>query len=260
VIDNVKESLMGDLPFDRQAPAGSGLDALNLEYFKESYLPAAVSAEVLRENRREIDEQLRALHLLSATGTPSFGALLLLGRDARSWLPGAYVQFVRFDGTDLGAPILDQKEIVGRLADILLRLDEMARINIRIATQVEGTTVEQRLPDYPQAALQQLLRNAVLHRTYEVHAPVYWYWFTDRVEIHSPGGLYGRVTPESFGEPGATDYRNPTLAEGLKILGFVQRFGMGIDLARRRCAENGNPEPEFKFSSAAVLVTIRRPS
>jgi ATP-dependent DNA helicase RecG len=68
------------------------------------------------------------------------------------------------------------------------------------------------------------------------------------------------VNEQNFGDPGATDYRNPTLAEGLKVLGFVQRFGMGIELARRRCRENGNPEPRFVFSSSSVLATLwRRP-
>jgi ATP-dependent DNA helicase RecG len=86
---------------------------------------------------------------------------------------------------------------------------------------------------------------------------VSFYWFRSHIEIHSPGGLYGRVNEENFGKRGATDYRNPTLAEGLKILGFVQRFGMGIELARKRCIENGNPPPEFEFSPSAVLVTVR---
>jgi ATP-dependent DNA helicase RecG len=51
-------------------------------------------------------------------------------------------------------------------------------------------------------------------------------------------------------------YRNPVLAEGLKVLGFVQRFGMGIALARRSCRDNGNPEPRFEFSPSALLCTL----
>jgi ATP-dependent DNA helicase RecG len=116
---------------------------------------------------------------------------------------------------------------------------------------------EERRPDYPLATLQQVLRNAVLHRNYESHVPVYWYWFADRIEIHSPGGLYGRVNEQNFGEAYATDYRNPVLAQGLKVLGFVQRFGHGIALARRACADNDNPPPKFEFSPSAVLCTIR---
>lgn len=249
--------LSGDLPFDRRAASGADVNELDLDFFRRSYLPAAVAPDVLEENGRTLEEQLRALHLLAADGRPTHGALLLLGRDPGHWLPGAYVQFVRCAGEDLASPILDQKEIGGRAPDVLRHLDDLLNINVRIETRVEGTVVEQRRPDYPVAALQQLLRNAVLHRTYETNAPVYWYWFSDRVEIHSPGGLYGRVSPENFGTPAATDYRNPALAEGLKVLGFLQRFGMGIALARRRCQENGNPEPEFSFSPATVLATVR---
>ncbi len=248
----------GDLPFDRCAPSGAGLDALDLDFFRDSYLPSAVAPDVLEENGRSLEEQLRALHLLAPSNAPTRAAILLLGRDPRQWLPGAYVQFVRFEGEDLTSPILDQKELGGRLPDVLRRIDDLLNINIRIATRVEGSVVEHQRPDYPVAALQQLLRNAVLHRTYEANGPIYWYWFADRVEIHSPGGLYGRVTPENFGTPGATDYRNPTLAEGLKVLGFLQRFGMGIALARRRCQENGNPEPEFRYDSPSAFLAVVR--
>lgn len=248
----------GDLPFDRRAAFGADLAALDLEFFRNSYLPAAVSPDVLEENGRTLDEQLRALHLLAPGGGPTHAAILLLARDPRQWLPGAYVQFVRYEGEDLTSPILDQKELDGRLPDVLRRLDDLLNINIRIQTRVEGATVEQQRPDYPAAALQQILRNAVLHRTYETNGPIYWYWFADRVEVHSPGGLYGRVTPENFGTPGATDYRNPTLAEGLKTLGFLQRFGMGIAIARKRCQENGNPEPEFRYDSPSAFLAVVR--
>ena len=250
----------GDLPFDRRRIPLADLSSLDLDFFVREYLPAAVDPDVLAENQRTLEEQLAALHLLAPQGEPSASANLLLGKDPRQWIPGAYIQFVRYEGTEITAPILDQKELHGRMSEVLRRVDELAAINIRVMTHVEGATLERQRPDYPLAALQQITRNAVLHRTYEVHTPVYWYWFADRIEIHSPGGLYGRVNEQNFGKPGATDYRNPTIAEGLKILGFVQRFGMGIALARQRCHENGNPEPTFEFSPSSVLVTIRSAS
>jgi ATP-dependent DNA helicase RecG len=246
-----------DLHFDQRPVSHATLDDLDLEFFEKSYLPAAVSPEVLEENRRSLRDRLAALHLLAPNGFPNYASLLLLGRDPRRWMPGAYVQFVRLDGTELTAPILDHKELEGTLPKLIQRMDDLARVNIRIAAEVGEHTVEKRRPDYPLAALQQLLRNALLHRTYEVNAPVQWYWFSDRIEINSPGGLYGRVTEVNFGQPYATDYRNPTLAEGLKVLGFVQRFGLGVLLARERCRDNGNPEPSFEFSSSSVLVVVR---
>ena len=38
----------------------------------------------------------------------------------------------------------------------------------------------------------------------------------------------------------------------------MQRFGIGIETARRTLAENGNPPPEFDVQDAFVLVTVRR--
>jgi len=81
--------------------------------------------------------------------------------------------------------------------------------------------------------------------------------YDDRVEIINPGGPYGEVTAETFGTPGLTDYRNPNLAEALRVLGFVQRFAAGIPIARRALAENGNPPPEFLVRPTFVMGTLR---
>jgi ATP-dependent DNA helicase RecG len=43
----------------------------------------------------------------------------------------------------------------------------------------------------------------------------------------------------------------------MKNLGYVQRFGMGIALARKELARNGNPPPEFATEEEYVTVTIR---
>jgi predicted HTH transcriptional regulator len=106
---------------------------------------------------------------------------------------------------------------------------------------------------------QQLFRNAILHRQYEgTNAPVRVYVFDDRIEISNPGGPYGIVTKENFGQPHITDYRNPTIADALKNLGFVQQFGFGIQHARTSLRANGNPAPEFTVGQSHVLVTIRK--
>ena len=82
-------------------------------------------------------------------------------------------------------------------------------------------------------------------------------WLADRVEILSPGSTFGEVGRDNFGR-GATSYRNPTIAEAMKNMGFMQRFGIGIETARRALAANGNPPPEFEVQDAFVLVTVRR--
>lgn len=256
----VEKRQSNDLPFDRKPVRGTTLNDVDLDFFRISYLPAAVSPDVLMENQRSPHDQLGAMHFLSPDGEPNTAAILLLGRDTRAWFPNAYIQFVRYEGADMLSAIVDQKVIAGRLPEMLLDAENTAKLHIQTATIIDGRLTEQRRPDYPLSALQQLLRNAVMHRSYEIHAPVHWYWFNNRIEIHSPGGLFGRVTPENFGKsgPSSTDYRNQIIAEGLKVTGFVQRFGMGIPLARQRCVENGNPPPEFEFSPSSVLAILKK--
>lgn len=245
------------LLFEQTVAEGASVNDLDLHFFREDYLPRAVAAEILAENHRDVEEQLSSLHLLSPNGRPTYGALLLLGRQPRRFLHGAYVQYVRFDGSDKTDPILNQKELEGPMPLLLPLIDDLVSINIKVATEIGEHTYEKRTPDYPLQAIQQLLRNAVLHRSYEIHAPVYWFWYRDHIEIHSPGGPFGRVNERNF-RSGATDYRNPTLAQGLKVLGFVQRFGVGIQIAERSCAENGNPPLEFEVHPWAVIVRIRQ--
>ncbi len=245
-----------NLPFDMRPASQARMTDLDLGYLEHQYLPQAIAPDVLEANRRPLEQQLRSLRLL-VDETPTWGALLGFAIDPQRWRPGAYVQFVRYAGRDVTAPIKDQKELTGRLEDILRRMDELFEINISVRTDVTSAARELRMPDYPLVALQQLGRNAVMHRDYESsNAPVRIYWYEDRVEIQNPGGLFGQVTEKNFGE-GVTDYRNPLVAEIMHHLGFAQRFGMGIPLARKALADNGNPPPEFCFETTYTSVTIR---
>ncbi len=248
-----------DLPFDLRPLPSATLKDLDVELFQRGYLPTAVAPDVLEQNQRGLEDQLRSLRFASSDHplVPTVLGILTIGKDPRRFIPGSYVQFVRFDGEDLLSPIKDQREIDGPMVEMLGQLDETLRIHISVAAEITGGDREARHPDYPIVALQQLLRNAILHRNYEgTAAPVRLSWFGDRIEITNPGGPYGQVTRERFGQPGVTDYRNPHLAEVMKNLGYVQRFGVGIALARGELAKNGNPPPEFELHDTAINVKI----
>lgn len=250
-----------NLPFDIQPVPFSTLDDIDKDVFNQQYLPATVPFDILEQNHRALEQQLAAMRLISTATPPEATVLgvLVVGKDPRHFIPGAYVQFVRFDGEDLTDPIKAQREIDGPITDVLRMLDETFEVHITTAADITSRSVEIRHPDYPIVALQQLARNAVLHRTYEgTNAPVLIYWFANRVEIHSPGGPYGRVTKQNFGTPSMTDYRNPHLAEAMKNLGYIQRFGIGIQLAKREMAKNGNPPLEFFVEDTNVMVVLRR--
>ena len=191
--------------------------------------------------------------------TPTVLGCIVLSARARDLVSCDYIQFLRIDGTTLADPIKDEEVIDGPLAQMLRRLDDKLEAHIQTAVDIKTGVVEQRSPDYPLAALQQLARNALMHRTYEAtNAPVRVTWFNDRIEITNPGGPYGIVTRQNFGKPGYTDYRNPNLAEAMRVLGFVQRFGVGIQTAQRELAANGNPPAVFDPEDTLVFVTVRR--
>lgn len=238
------------------------LDELNRLVFEQDYLPRAVAPDVLAANGRTYEERLASMGMILSVEepTPTVIGLLTLGKSPRSWLPCAYIQFLRVRGTEWGDPVADGQELDGTIDMMLRRLDEKLRAHLTVAVDfTSGSTTEIRTTPYPIVALQQLVRNAVMHRTYEgTNAPVRVYWFDDRIEIHSPGGPYGTVTAENFGQPGKSDYRNPNLASVMKYLGFAQRFGFGIADARKALQENGNPPPEFQIEATTVLATIRK--
>lgn len=251
-----------DLPFDlRPLPSATVAD-LNLEFFQQSYLPFVLSPEILEENQRSLTQQLASVRFTTPEPElcPTILGILVVGKEPKQFIPGHYVQFLRIDGLELADPIQDQKEINGSLLDILRLLDETLQINISTASDITSASLEIQQPDYPIEALRQFARNAVMHRSYEqTNAPVKVYWFSDRVEIQNPGGLFGQVNRDNFGR-GATDYRNPHLAEVMKNLGYVQRFGFGIPTAKRALDKNGNPPPEFLLEESYTTVVIRRQS
>ncbi len=249
-----------DLSFDLKPVFSASVDDLDIGLFQRTYLPSAVAFDILEENERPLEHQLVSLRLLDSieAKTPTVVGILTVGKTPREYIYGAYIQFLRIDGNELMDPIIDQKEIDGPLPDTLRLIDDLLEINITTSSTFVGSLLEAKQPDYPVEALRQLIRNAVLHRSYEAtNTPVRITWFNDRVEIFSPGGLFGQVNESNLGR-GATDYRNPHIAEVLKNLGFVQRFGFGIPIAEKALAANGNPPIEFQIAPNSVLAIVQR--
>jgi len=250
-----------DLPFDLRPFPSAALGDLDEDLFLRSYLPSEQSREIIEENSRSREQQFASVRFTTPPpdSVPTALGLLVVGRRPRDFIPGDYVQFLRFEGTELSDPVIDQKEVDGPLPELLRMLEEIFRAHISVGSDVISGIVELRSPDYPVVALQQLARNAVMHRDYELsNAPVRIYWFSDRIEIHNPGGPYGQVNRENFGQPGITDYRNPNLSAAMKSLGYVQKFGIGISLARKELEKNGNPPPNFQVEDTHVCVIMRR--
>ena len=249
-----------DIPFDLQPIPTSVLSDLNLIQFEHEYLPQAVDSDILAANERTLDERLAVTKMIASVDEPfaTVMGILVLGKNPQDFLPGAYIQFLRIDGNDLTDEILDNEAIRGAIPDQIRRLDDKLRAHNRIAVDITSGPLEKRTALYPIEAVQQITRNAVMHRTYEgTNAPIHVYWYNDRIEVLSPGSAFGTVSAATFGNPGFADYRNPNLAEAMKTLGYVQRFGLGIFIATELLQEAGHPELEFEVFDNHVLALIK---
>lgn len=224
-----------------------------LSLFQLDYRTAAIAPEVIEENERDMLLQMASLGFWDSSRNCATNAgALLFSESPLHWYPGAYIQYVHYDGDGLEADILDERQFSGDLVSILRNLDVFLETLFPTRPVAVSALREKSRTPYPVWAVRELLMNAVMHRDYESNSPVRFYWFSDRIEIQNPGGLYGEATPENF--PNQNAYRNPKIAEALKVLGYVNRFGRGIARVQAGLQENGNPPATFDISQPTFFL------
>lgn len=246
--------------FDICPVPSASLSDLSKTIFENEYLPAAFAEDVLADNSRTYEQRLASCKMITSPEdtTPTVLGLLALGKSPQDYLPGAAIQFLRIGGTELVDPIIDEEKIGGTISDMIKRTKDKLMAHNRTAVDITSGPTHRLDISYPQAALRQILYNAVLHRTYESNnAPIHVHWYNDRIEIISPGGPYGSVTEKNFGQPGIVSYRNPNIADVLKTFKYVQAFGRGIAIAQESMQNNGNPPLELEPNSSIVRCILR---
>lgn len=221
----------------------------------QAYRQEVVDPEVIAANHRSLEDQLASLRFFdNQHHMPTVAGLLLFGKNPRFYLPGAYIQFLRLPGTTLTDRPDDEAEISGDLLSVLREVEARIKANNQKRPKQTSTLRETSVSDYPDVAIREILLNAIMHRDYQSNTPVKLYWFSDRIEIHSPGGLYGEVTPETLEK--RSSYRNPVLAEAMKALGYVNRYGYGIQRAKAAMEKSGNPPIKFEPDDRTFLATL----
>ena len=235
---------------------GATVDDLDTDIFRQQYLPKAVPADVLSDDRRDVKIQLQSLGFFDTRyDCPTYAGILFFGKNIERFLPGAYIQYVRFGGKGRAAEVKSEYKFSGNLFKVLYQLDTFVDTTITNRRPVPVSALrEKTVMDYPHWATRELLMNAVCHRTYESNGPIQFYQYDDRIEIMNPGGLYGKVNADNF--PLVNDYRNPIVAETMKVLGFVNRFSRGVLRVEEELKENGNGKPDFSLNlGTAFMVT-----
>ncbi|KFJ00952.1 ATP-binding protein [Bifidobacterium stellenboschense] len=216
-----------------------------------------------------------ALHMLGVTGIdgdggthPTLAGLLAAGKYPQQFLPRLNITFTRYQGYSKvfagGVKYIDNRTFDGPIPEILEETLLATRRNMRIGGVLDGPLRKDTF-EYPEEAIREAVVNAVMHRDYSPMArggQIQVNMYADRLEILSPGGLYGAVTTDTIGMPGATSTRNQTLAKLLELTPFhggtvAENRGTGFELITATLTENGNGAPEIADTLTAFRMTFR---
>ena len=248
--------------FDASPCLNATIDDLDLQKFKHYYLPKAMTDDEIEEDRREgrtIKEQLSSFGFFDTKyDCPTNAGMLFFAKNLRRFIPGAYIQYVRFAGKDRAGEIMTEHEFKANLCTTLQELDTFVETTIANRRPIPvSSTREDPFVDYPYWATRELLMNAICHRDYTSNGPIQFYQYDDRIEIMNHGGLFGRANEQNF--PKVNDYRNIVVAEAMKVLGFVNRHSRGVLRVQKDLKANENGEAQYDFSyQTAVSVTEKK--
>ena len=247
--------------FDLVPTLGATLDDISEEYFTLSYLPLAIDEDTLRLNGRTTKQKMAALRFFDIKNDcPTNAGIIMFGLNPLFFLPGAYIQYIKFKGDQVTYGVEFEKQFSGALISELKNIDDFIKNNIIKEKAIRTDSFQEVLiKNYSYWALRELTMNAIMHRNYDSNAPIYIYEFASRIEIINSGGLYGDVTPNNF--PYASDYRNVAIAEAMKLLGYVNRFNYGVQNAISELEKNGNGEPVFDLeliTKFKVTISINK--
>ena len=252
---------VGVTSFDSLPCFDATIEDLDLNLFKHYFLPKAMTDDELDEDRRDVRYQLSAFGFFDTRyDCPTNAGMLFFAKNLRRFIPGAYIQYVRFAGKDRAGDIMTEHEFKDNLCTILPELDTFIKTTIANRRPIPVSALrEEQVVDYPDWATRELLMNAICHRDYSTNGPIQFYQYDDRIEIMNHGGLYGRANEQNF--PNVNDYRNIVVAEAMKVLGFVNRNSRGVLRVQKdlKANENGEAIYDFGYQTAVVVRENKSP-
>lgn len=178
---------------------------------------------------------------------PTVGGYLIFAHDPpqeRNPYERYLVRCVRYAGNSAASEIIDSADIRGTLDVQVEDSYKFILKNIKKTAAIVGTKRIERF-EYPEAAIRELIANAIIHRDYKIiETYTQVKIFDDRIEISNPGSLPPGVTVENIRD--AQFSRNSIIASRLKDLDYLEEYGRGIDIVLKRMEEWGLPYPLFR--------------
>jgi ATP-dependent DNA helicase RecG len=196
---------------------------------------------------------------------PTLAAVMNFGIYPQGFFPQLCITAVVVPGTEIGdvdqhdVRFLDNRRIEGTISEMVEAALVFCRHNMKTRTIIDSETgLRKDRTEYPIEAIREAVLNALIHRDYSLYTegtPVQINFFANRLEIHSPGNLYGRMSVEQLGYA-KPDQRNPALAVMAESLTSAENRYSGIPTMRRAMKKYHLPAPEFKNGRDEFVVTF----
>jgi ATP-dependent DNA helicase RecG len=223
-------------------------------YFLDLH-PAHVDIDTEDDNARS--RMLQNLDILAPDGAQAtVVGMLIFGLQPERHLPQSEMLFAHFKGKEINDELLDRKNLIGPLPQIVEDAQRILRLNLQSASTIVGMKRVERVI-FPENVLRELLVNAIIHRRWGLMGNVRILLFEDRLEFHSPGRLPNGVTIEKMKESTHVP-RNPILMKFMQDYHFVEKLGRGIPMVFREMKKISAREPELAESGEEFIVTLYR--
>ena len=257
-------SLAATVPFDDRYNQHVRIDKLSPRLIEEflSEVGSDLAAEV---GSRSIDDLGRQMNIVGGpleSPLPKNIGLLFFNEQPEQFFPATQIDVVWFPEGAAGDRF-DEKIFKGPLARVTREALNYIRRNYLKETVVKhpDRAEAERFWNFPYAAIEEAMVNAVYHRSYEIREPIeVRITLDDLVVLSFPGPDHSiRLKDLRDGKAVSRRYRNRRIGEFLKELDLAEGRSTGIPKILKVMKKNGSPRPEFDTDEDRSYFLIRLP-
>lgn len=164
-----------------------------------------------------------------------------------------------------GERFLDNVRIEGPVPQMVVETMRALKRNMQRRGIIQGLFRED-MWEYPETVLREAIVNALGHRDYSPQArgaQVQVHMFPDRLEVLSPGGLFGPIQPDQLGEVGVQSSRNAHLMRVLEELPppgerrpLCENRGTGLVSMLEQLRRAGMSPPRFDLTLTRFRLVL----
>jgi len=206
--------------------------------------------EAANKKYHSVEESLDKLGLIK-NGKLLNAAVILFGKKPQQFFHNAKLRCAVFATAETSL-IVDRQEFEGDIFYLIEKAQEYILKNIHIGMRLEGMRRID-VPEIDKDAFREAIINAFCHRDYYEPDSVNIAIFKDRVEVRSPGGLYGGLTIEQIKKKMVSRRRNEEIANQFHEVHFVEKWGRGINLILSK-----EPNADFEVVAGIFVTRFKR--